>query len=107
MTERINDLDLCDVLALASDYLDVAYMACQSLGKDDAGPLLLVLGDAGRALDKAKAEMDTRHDESPQQPRRNPDSPAVARLKAALHGRETAMDIVRVATMLAQEGAAA
>lgn len=107
MTQRINDLDLCDVLALASDYVDVAYMACQSLGKDDAGPLLLVLGDAGRALDKAKVEMDTRHDESHTRPKPNPDGPAVARLKASLHGRESAMDIVRIATMLAQEGAAA
>jgi hypothetical protein len=61
MTERIRDIDLCDVLAEADDYLEVAYMAVQSLDRRVASPLLLVLCDAQQALRKAKNEMDTRY----------------------------------------------
>jgi len=63
MTERLSDNQLVDVLALAGDYLQCGYMAVQVLDSSVTGPLLLVLGDAGNALDKAKAEMDARHDE--------------------------------------------
>jgi len=63
MTRRISDTELVDVLALAGDYLQCGYMAVQGLDSSVTGPLLLVLGDAEVALDKAKAELEARYAE--------------------------------------------